>query len=124
MASEASHRFPCITEDYDMAHAVPLEAVQMEMQTHPSGVLLLRTVVIGLTAFLTVVDLLATQAILPSLARAYSVTPAAMGFAVNSSTMGMAVAGLVVSLFSQHINRRLGILISLCSLSIPTALLA
>jgi predicted MFS family arabinose efflux permease len=101
-----------------------LEAVQMEMQTHPSGVLLLRTVVIGLTAFLTVVDLFATQAILPSLARAYNVTPAAMGFAVNSSTMGMAVAGLVVSLFSQRINRRLGILISLSILSIPTALLA
>jgi MFS transporter, YNFM family, putative membrane transport protein len=106
-----------------MAHAVPLEAVAMEMQAHPSGVLL-RTTVIGLTAFLTVVDLFATQAILPSLTRSYGVTPAAMGFAVNSSTMGMAVAGLIVSLFSQHINRRLGILISLSVLSIPTALLA
>src|SRR5246127_939794 len=106
-----------------MAQAVPLEAVQIEMQGHSSGVLL-RTIVIGLTAFLTVVDLFATQAILPSLTRAYQVTPAAMGFAVNSSTMGMAVAGLVVSLFSQRINRRLGILISLAFLSIPTALLA
>ena len=106
-----------------MAHAVPSELVQMEMQSHPPGVLL-RTIVIGLTAFLTVVDLFATQAILPSLARAYQVTPAAMGFAVNSSTMGMAVAGLAVSLFSQRINRRLGILISLSILSIPTALLA
>jgi MFS family permease len=95
----------------------------MRMQGHSSGVLL-RTIVIGLTAFLTVVDLFATQAILPSLARAYQVTPAAMGFAVNSSTMGMAVAGLAVSLFSQRINRRLGILISLSILSIPTALLA
>jgi MFS transporter, YNFM family, putative membrane transport protein len=106
-----------------MAQAVALEAVQVEMQGHSSGVLL-RTIVIGLTAFLTVVDLFATQAILPSLTRAYQVTPAAMGFAVNSSTMGMAVAGLVVSLFSQRINRRLGILISLSILSIPTALLA
>jgi MFS transporter, YNFM family, putative membrane transport protein len=106
-----------------MAHAVSSEAVQMEMQSHPSGALL-RTIVIGLTAFLTVVDLFATQAILPSLARAYNVTPAAMGFAVNSSTMGMAVAGLIVSLFSQRINRRFGILVSLSILSIPTALLA
>jgi YNFM family putative membrane transporter len=106
-----------------MAHAVPSEAVQMRMQGHSSGVLL-RTIVIGFTAFLTVVDLFATQAILPSLARAYQVTPAAMGFAVNSSTIGMAVAGLAVSLFSQRINRRLGILISLSILSIPTALLA
>src|SRR5438552_11769766 len=95
----------------------------MEMQGHSPGVVL-RSLVIGLTAFLTVVDLFATQAILPSLTRAYQVTPAAMGFAVNSSTMGMAVAGLVVSLFSQHIDRRLGILVSLALLSIPTALLA
>jgi predicted MFS family arabinose efflux permease len=86
--------------------------------------MLLRSAVICVTAFLTVVDLFATQAILPSLTRAYQVTPAAMGFAVNSSTIGMAVAGLVVSLFSQRIDRRVGILISLALLSIPTALLA
>src|SRR5712671_7675570 len=106
-----------------MAHAVSLPAVEMEMQSHPSGVLL-RTVVIGLTAFLTVVDLFATQAILPSLARAYQVTPAAMGLAVNASTFGMAVAGLTVALFDRRIDRRLGILVSLVLLAIPTALLA
>jgi YNFM family putative membrane transporter len=39
---------------------------------------LFRIVVIALTAFLTVVDLFATQAILPSLTRHYGVTPAAM----------------------------------------------
>jgi len=100
-----------------------IEAPPIEMLEHSSGVLL-RTVVIGLTAFLTVVDLFATQAILPSLARAYGVTPAAMGVAVNASTMGMAVAGLVVALFSRRINRRLGILISLAVLAVPTALLA
>jgi predicted MFS family arabinose efflux permease len=83
-----------------------------------------RSLVIGLTAFLTVVDLFATQAILPSLAQAYHVSPAAMGFAVNASTMGMAVAGLVVAFFSRHIDRRLGILVSLAVLAIPTALLA
>jgi len=77
-----------------------------------------------LTAFLTVVDLFATQAILPSLAQAYQVTPAAMSFAVNASTMGMAVAGLSVAFFSRRIDRRIGILISLCVLAIPTALLA
>src|SRR6516162_9754347 len=106
-----------------MAHALPLQAVQMPMRSHASGVLL-RTTVIGLTAFLTVVDLFATQAILPTLARAYQVTPAAMGLAVNSSTLGMAVGGLVVSLISERINRRLGILISLSVLSVPTVLLS
>ncbi len=83
-----------------------------------------RTLVIGLTAFLTVVDLFATQAILPSLTKLYHVTPAAMGLAVNASTLGMAVAGLAVALFSRKIDRRLGILLSLALLSIPTALLA
>ena len=85
---------------------------------------LLRSFVIGLTAFLTVVDLFATQAILPSLAKAYQVTPAAIGFAVNASTIGMAIAGLAVAFFSNRIDRRRGILVSLMLLSIPTALLA
>ncbi|MFL5096124.1 MAG: MFS transporter [Xanthobacteraceae bacterium] len=105
-----------------MAQAA-LEAAHVEMPGHSSGVLR-RSAVICLTAFLTVVDLFATQAILPTLTRAYDVTPAAMGFAVNSSTMGMAVAGLIVSFFSQRIDRRLGILVSLAVLAIPTALLA
>jgi predicted MFS family arabinose efflux permease len=100
-----------------------MESSPMEMHGHSSGVLM-RTLVIGLTAFLTVVDLFATQAILPTLARAYNVSPAAMGFAVNASTMGMAAAGLAVALFAQRIDRRLGILVSLALLSVPTALLA
>jgi predicted MFS family arabinose efflux permease len=83
-----------------------------------------RECIIALTAFLTVVDLFATQAILPSLVRHYQVSPAAMGFAVNASTMGMAVSGLLVALFSRRIDRRLGILVSLALLAIPTALLA
>ena len=107
-----------------MIQAAPaIDSSSVEMHGHSSGVLL-RSVVICLTAFLTVVDLFATQAILPTLARAYNVSPAAMGFAVNASTMGMAVAGLAVALFAQRIDRRLGILVSLALLSIPTALLA
>ncbi len=102
------------------------QAMDMHRMSAPAGSLhvLRRTVIIGLTAFLTVVDLFATQAILPSLAQHYGVTPAAMGFAVNASTIGMAVASLVVALFSQRLGRRAGILVSLCLLSVPTALLA
>lgn len=84
----------------------------------------LRSFVIGLIAFLTVVDLFATQAILPFLAQAYGVTPAAMGVAVNASTIGMALSGLAVAFFSQRINRRRGVVLSLALLSVPTALLA
>ncbi len=62
-------------------HAVA--SPEMAMHVHASNVVR-RTLVIGLTAFLTVVDLFATQAILPSLTKAYHVTPAAMGLAVNA----------------------------------------
>jgi predicted MFS family arabinose efflux permease len=105
----------------DMSQAMAMT----QMHSH-SGTLHLvrRTLIIGLTAFLTVVDLFATQAILPSLANHYRVTPAAMGFAVNATTMGMTVSGLLVALFSRLIDRRLGILVSMCVLALPTAFLA
>jgi MFS transporter, YNFM family, putative membrane transport protein len=86
--------------------------------------ILLQTLVIGLTAFLTFVDLFATQAILPSLVEYYGVSPAAMGFAVNACTIGMAVAGLVIAFAGRRINRRRGIWVSLALLAIPTSLLS
>ncbi len=67
-----------------------------------------RSLVIALTAFFTLVDLFATQAILPSLTKHYGVSPAAMGLAVNASTLGMAVAGLAMAFVSHRIDRRLG----------------
>jgi MFS transporter, YNFM family, putative membrane transport protein len=88
------------------------------------GTALLRSLVIGSTAFLTLVDLFATQAILPSLAAAYRVGPAAMGLAVNAATLGMALGSLGVAFFSRRIERRLGVMLSLALLSLPTALLA
>ncbi len=101
----------------------PLPRGRAVGQATPSGAAL-RSLIIGLTAFLTVVDLFATQAILPSLTKAYGVTPAAMGFAVNASTFGMAISGLAVGFLSPKIDRRLGVLVSLLVLAIPTTLLA
>ena len=95
----------------------------MDMHGHSPGVVL-RSLVIGLTAFLTVVDLFATQAILPSLTRHYDVTPAAMGFAVNASTMGMAVAGLVVGFLSRTSTGGSASCSASSLLAIPTTLLA
>jgi predicted MFS family arabinose efflux permease len=83
-----------------------------------------RGATIGLMAFLTVIDLFAAQALLPTLARAYGVSPAAMGVAVNACTFGMAVSSLLVAFASRHIERRRGVWISLVLLSVPTALLA
>lgn len=84
----------------------------------------LRSLVIGLIGFLTLVDLFAAQAILPALARHYAATPAAMGFAVNASTIGMAAASLSVAVISRYVERRTGIWVSLVLLAIPTSLLA
>ncbi len=89
-----------------------------------TGRVLVRSLIIGLTAFLTLVDLFATQAILPVIVRHYGVTPAAAGFAVNAATMGMAIAALGVAFFSRHIDRRRGIFASLALLAVPTAALA
>ena len=99
-----------------MSTAVP------QTETDADGAL--RALLIGLTAFLTVVDLFATQAILPALTRAYGTTPAVMSFAVNASTIGMAIAGLAVALVGRRIDRRRGIMLSLAVLSVPTLLLA
>lgn len=84
----------------------------------------MRSFLIGLAAFLTLVDLFATQAILPALAQAYVVSPAAIGLAVNASTLGMALGALATAYSSRYLDRRLGVVTSLGLLSIPTALLA
>lgn len=92
---------------------------------HPHGVrTLLRPAITAAIAFLTLVDLFATQAVLPSLAARYAVSPAAMGTAVNASTFGMAIAGLAVALFGGRLDRRRGVALSLALLAVPTALLA
>jgi predicted MFS family arabinose efflux permease len=105
----------------EISHAVP--SSKPEAHAYSAGALF-RSVVIALTAFLTLVDLFATQAILPMLAEHYGVTPGQMGLASNASTFGMLVSGLAVGYFSSSIDRRRGILISLVLLSIPTTLLA
>jgi MFS transporter, YNFM family, putative membrane transport protein len=79
---------------------------------------------IALMAFLTLVDLFATQAILPSLAAHYKVGAAAMGLAVNASTFGMAIGALATALAGHRLDRRLGVAVSLALLAVPTLLLA
>ena len=84
----------------------------------------LRSLVVGVIGFLTLVDLFATQAILPTLAKMYEVAPSAIGLAVNACTIGMAISCLGVALISRRINRRQGIWMSLALLAFPTALLS
>lgn len=83
-----------------------------------------RGTIIGVIAFLTLVDLFGAQALLPQLVEAYRADPGVMGLAVNASTLGMAVSGLVVAWFADRIDRKRGIWVSLVLLAIPTVALA
>ncbi|MBV9931278.1 MAG: MFS transporter [Alphaproteobacteria bacterium] len=94
----------------------PLEAMAAPRLTTPAA--------IGLIGFLTLVDLFAAQAILPSLAKHYGVSASQIGVAANASTLGMAVAGLVAGAFGARLERRRAIWLSLAVLAVPTALLA
>ena len=81
-------------------------------------------IIVGLIGFLTLVDLFAAQAILPSLAVQFNATPSQIGFAANASTLGMAVAGIAMVFVGGRINRRSGVWVSLALLSVPTLALA
>jgi len=107
-----------------MAKTLKTSATPAVYTANAASIRIVRNMLFGLIGFLTLVDLFAAQAILPSLVKAYRVTPAAMGFAVNASTMGMAAACLMVASLSRNWDRRDGIWISLAVLAIPTTLLA
>ena len=66
--------------------------------------LFFKRLIMGVISFLTLVDLFAAQAILPTLAASYKASPAA--FAVNASTSSMAEAGIVIALLSHRIDHR------------------
>jgi len=89
----------------------------------PPGLSLRQSLLIATIGFLTLVDLFATQAILPSLARVYDVAPAKIGLAANASTLGMAISGLLMGVVSGALERKKAIALSLLVLSIPTSLL-
>jgi MFS transporter, YNFM family, putative membrane transport protein len=98
-------------------------AAEMNLHAAAPGALR-RSVTIALIGFLTLVDLFATQAILPSLAALYGVAPAEIGVAANASTIGMAIAGLAAGALGRKLERRSGIWLSLALLAVPTCLLA
>ena len=92
--------------------------------TQPPGLSLRQWMLIAVIGFLTLVDLFATQAILPSLSQIYGVAPAKIGLAANASTLGMAISGLLMGVVSGALERKKTIALSLFFLSFPTALLA
>lgn len=99
-----------------MSYAKPFAAPRARLSGTP--------LIIGLVGFLTLVDLFAVQAILPTLAEKFNASPSAIGLAANASTLGMAVAGFAMAFAGARINRRAGVWISLALLSVPTIALA
>ncbi len=83
-----------------------------------------RSAMIAVIAFLTLIDLFGSQALLPTLMETFDVSAARMGVAVNASTIGMAAASIIVALLARRIDRKRGIWVCLALLSIPTTLLA
>jgi predicted MFS family arabinose efflux permease len=83
----------------------------------------IKHLVVALTAFLTLIDLFAIQAILPSLAIAYRVSSVEIGAAANACTLGMAISSLVTALIAGRLPRRAGVALSLSLLAVPTLLL-
>jgi hypothetical protein len=100
----------------DIAHPPPM--------TRPAGLSVQSSLLIAVIGFLTLVDLFATQAILPSLAEHYGVSPSQIGLAANASTLGMAISGLLVGVIIGAVERKRAITISLALLAVPTALLS
>ena len=100
------------------------DIAQTAMLPRPVGLTLRSSLLIAVIGFLTLVDLFATQAILPSLAHDYGVAPAQIGLAANASTLGMAISGLLFGAFSSALERKRAISLCLFLLSIPTASLA
>lgn len=90
----------------------------------PAGLSFSNSLLIAVIGFLTLVDLFATQAILPSLAQVYDVKPSEIGLAANASTLGMAISGLLFGAFSGALERKRAIALCLFLLAIPTASLA
>ena len=105
----------------DTSAAVPME--QTEAHTHSGGVLL-RTIVIGLTAFLTVVDLFATQSHSSFAREALRRLARSHGLCRQCQYPGHGVFRPGRRLFQPRDRPPKRNLISLVLLAIPTALIA
>jgi YNFM family putative membrane transporter len=73
--------------------------------------------VCGLVAFLT---LYATQPLLPLLETLFHASKSAVGWTVSASTLGVAIAAPLLGTFTERMNRKRVILVSIVLLAVPT----
>ena len=73
--------------------------------------------VCGLVAFLT---LYATQPLLPLFEALFHASKSAVGWTVSASTLGVAIAAPLLGTFTERMNRKRVILVSILLLAVPT----
>src|ERR1700748_743902 len=73
--------------------------------------------VCGLVAFLT---LYATQPLLPLLEGLFPASKSAVGWTVSASTLGVAISAPLLGMFTERMNRKRVILVSILLLAVPT----
>src|SRR5438270_4668677 len=73
--------------------------------------------VCGLLAFLT---LYATQPLLPMFEMLFHASKSAVGWTVSASTLGVAIAAPLLGTFTERMNRKRVILVSILMLAVPT----
>ncbi|MGA9718852.1 MAG: MFS transporter, partial [Acidobacteriaceae bacterium] len=96
--------------------ALPDAAIRDRHPLHPvRGVV--SVFVCGLIAFLT---LYATQPLLPLLENLFHASKSAVGWTVSASTLGVAIAAPLLGTFTERMNRKRVILISILLLAVPT----
>jgi YNFM family putative membrane transporter len=112
----AAPRLPLGEGASSASAALPATARRPRHPLHPvAGVV--GVFVCGLVAFLT---LYATQPLLPLFETLFHASKSAVGWTVSASTLGVAIAAPLLGTFTERMNRKRVILISIVLLAVPT----
>ena len=112
----AAPRLPLSEGASSASAALPAEAPRPRHPLHPlAGVV--GVFVCGLVAFLT---LYSTQPLLPLFEALFHASKSAVGWTVSASTLGVAVAAPLLGTFTERMNRKRVILISIVLIAVPT----
>jgi MFS transporter, YNFM family, putative membrane transport protein len=116
MHESAAPRLPLGEGASSASAALPVTAPRPLHPLHPlAGVV--GVFVCGLVAFLT---LYATQPLLPLFETLFHASKSAVGWTVSASTLGVAIAAPLLGTFTERMNRKRVILISILLLAVPT----
>ena len=116
MHESAAPRLPLGEGASSASAALPAASTRPLHPLHPlPGVI--GVFVCGLVAFLT---LYATQPLLPLLETLFHASKSAVGWTVSASTLGVAISAPLLGMFTERMNRKRVILVSIVLLAVPT----